>query len=130
MFKKMKHSPVKPRRHAIKIDKGFKLESFDAPSTITIIGRYACQGDHFTEVVIPNGITELQEGSMEWCKDMKSITIPLSVKTISQYAFNQDDSLADVYYEGTKQQWQQIKIERKGNDYLFKATIHYQGEQQ
>ena len=108
----------------------YKSTEFKIPSTITIIGRYACQGDHFTEVVIPNGITELQEGSMEWCKDMKSITIPLSVKTISQYAFNQDDSLADVYYEGTKQQWQQIKIERKGNDYLFKATIHYQGEQQ
>lgn len=100
------------------------------PDTVTSFGKDACQGCHFTEVVIPNGVTELQAGAIEWCKDMTKITIPVSVKTISQSAFNQDDSLADVYYDGTKQQWQQIKIERKGNEYLLKATIHYLGEQE
>lgn len=42
----------------------------------------------FTEIVIPNSVTEIDEGAFEGCKSLASITIPESVKKIDGSAFN------------------------------------------
>ncbi len=55
---------------------------------------------------------------------MTSITIPDSVNHIGEYVFRFCDSLKDVYYEGSEQEWAQIFID-SSNYELKKASIHY-----
>lgn len=56
---------------------------------------------------------------------MESIFIPVKVTEISGDAFLHCSSLTDVYYSGTEEEWEAIKIVSKGNDALQNATIHY-----
>ncbi len=61
------------------------------------------------------------------CSNLTSIDIPNSVTNISDGAFKYCDSLADVYYCGSKEAWNSINISSYGsyNDDLLNATIHY-----
>lgn len=54
----------------------------------------------------------------------RSVTIPDSVTSIGNYAFGGCPSLTDVYYSGTKENWNAITISN-GNEPLTNATIHY-----
>ncbi len=56
-----------------------------------------------------------------------SISIPKSIVKIGNEAFYYCDSLKDVHYKGSQQQWKAIVIETR-NDSLLKAKIHYPGE--
>lgn len=55
---------------------------------------------------------------------MKSVTIPGSMTRIDIAAFNNCDSIKDVYYVGSEEKWNQIDIGFH-NDGLISATIHY-----
>jgi hypothetical protein len=55
---------------------------------------------------------------------MTSVTIPVSVKAIGVAAFAGCTSLKDVYYDGTKEQWEKIKI-YYDNDSLLSAELHF-----
>jgi hypothetical protein len=57
----------------------------------------------------------------ESCINLTSIYIPDSITSISWLAFWQCNSLSDVYYNGTQEDWKNIA----GNESLKKATIHY-----
>ena len=54
------------------------------------------------EMVIPNGITEIGTRCFEECENLKTITIPSTVRIIKQDAFKGCSSLTSVVYEGDK----------------------------
>lgn len=58
------------------------------------------------------------------CNSLTSVTIPSSVTSIEYSAFDDCSSLKDVYYGGTKAQWEQINI-GSYNAYLENAKIHF-----
>jgi hypothetical protein len=55
------------------------------------------------------------------------VVIPDSVTSIGNYAFGYCNSLNDVYFNGTDEEWKKITID-SGNDSLLNANIHYLGE--
>lgn len=55
--------------------------------------------------------------------NLQQVTIPSSVIHIGDGAFCDQVNLTDVYYNGTKEQWQQITI-LGDNQSLFDATLH------
>ena len=104
-----------------------------------------------TDIILPE-IGWIREGTFEGCKNLRRITMPKHVKEIKRNAFAGCDSLEDVYYEGTREEWEKIVIYKgkrviemgnlipgtpvcevvadyekhdPGNDALLKANIHF-----
>lgn len=112
---------------------------------LTTIGDYAFYDCYnIKELIIPNSVTSMGKSAFAYCNRLKSITIgsglkeisngafqsvsadsvsiPLSVESIGEWAFS--GNIKNVYYEGTVEQWEELKIE-SGNDGLKNATFHF-----
>lgn len=93
---------------------------------------------------IGNGVKVISSGAFGYCTALKEVYIPLSVKEVQGayyedgafrcgHAFYGDTALTDVYYDGTAEQWKDIKIETKtvyenmtmDNSALVNAAKHY-----
>ena len=122
------------------------LKSIVLPDSVTTIGELAFTGcesleyvklsanmttisnnafeycSALTSVEIPDNVTTIGKEAFLWCQSLKDITIPKSIKSIGENAFTGTNSLREVYYGGTKAQW-----EKNINAYitlLDDATIH------
>lgn len=73
-------------------------------------------------IVIPDGIEHI--GSFTNCSSLRSITIPESLVSITNNAFDGCTSLTDVYYGATEIEWNSIEI-GTGNGFLQTANIHF-----
>ena len=103
-----------------------KLESVTIPNSVTNIGTCAftnCYG-LTSAIIIRNGVTEIGDSAFKNCNKLESIIIPDSVKIIGEYAFQGCSSLANIYYTGTKEQWNAIS---KGFRWIYeeKPNINY-----
>ena len=102
------------------------LTDITIPSSVKSIGQaafYDCRS--LTEITIPDGVSSIEYGTFASCAALKKITIPASVKVISSGAFMFSGKLEDVYYTGTQEQWENVSIGGVDNEYLQKATVHY-----
>ena len=116
------------------------IKRIDIPIGVTQIKGYTFQGcKSLEEFVVPEGVTTIDIGVFNYCQDMKSLTIPVSTVQIHRnffaYGLVVPYSLKDVYYGGTKEQWEQIEVPgySEGSasvskklllDYL-NATVHF-----
>jgi hypothetical protein len=107
------------------------LRKINMPKSLTYIGDDAffdCYS--LSHLVIPDSVTSICKGAFAFCHGLSSIHIPSSVITIERSAFRYT-YLTDVYYGGTKEQWDKINIESDDNmdiddhDGLLNAIIHY-----
>ncbi len=73
--------------------------------------------------IIPDSVTSIGDSAFDDCNGLTSITIPDSITSIGQRAFGWCNSLSDVYFGGTREQWDEISISI-GNEPLLNATIH------
>ena len=81
-------------------------------------------GTQVTDLVIPEGITELPIFVFLGCTELKSVTIGKDVKIIGKEAFFNCINLTDVYYEGSEADWAAITM-GESNECLTDANIHY-----
>ncbi len=77
-----------------------------------------------TSYAIPDSVTRVEEMAFMCCLTLTSVTIPDSVMSIGGGSFYYCQSLMDVYYFGTEEDWNAIEI-ASDNDPLLKATIHF-----
>lgn len=71
------------------------------------------------EVEMGSNVRKIGAGAFGICNKLKEIRIPKSVEYVG---VNQERNISDVYYEGTKEEWDDIAIE--GTAFRH-ATIHY-----
>lgn len=101
------------------------LTSVSIPNGILNIGRQAFAGcSKLTHFDWPASVTEIGDWEFASNGSMASISIPASVTSIRDYAFDSCYKLSDIYYEGTKEQWDRITL-GSHNTPLTKATIHF-----
>ena len=85
---------------------------------------YKLPGCGVTDYTIPKGVTSLKLDCMADITTLNTISIPNSVKTIENYAFDGCDNIMAVYYGGAKADWRTVSI-GENNDILTKAAILY-----
>lgn len=73
---------------------------------------------------VPSNITKIGKGAFNYCNILETIIIPFTDIVIDTYAFNQCDSLTDVYYEGSRAEWNALEI-LENNTALKSAEVHY-----
>ena len=137
----------------------YGLKSVKIPSSCLSIGEYAfsrCTGLEDIElygnigkeafscypflstlksVTIGGNCEHIDEDAFISCDRLTTLRLPASVKQIGECAFHSDESLTDVYYGGTAEQWKKIDIDSYlgknqlsiyGNDPLiYCENIHY-----
>ena len=84
--------------------------------------------ESLTSIIIPDGVVRIGDYAFSGCIGLEFIVIPQGVTTIGSYSFGYCNSLTDVYYKGTEEEWNEILVNEAGNEYLANATIHFKGE--
>ncbi len=98
------------------------------PEGVESIGNYAFLNcDAITRAVLPESLVSMGEYAFKYCNNLESVTIGTQLTAIPYGAFSSCNNLKDVYYLGTKAQWNAINI-ANGNTYLTNATVHCLGE--
>ena len=82
------------------------LTNITIPKSVTSIGdRAFSECSKLTRIIIPDGVLRIGESSFFKCSSLKDITIPNSVLIIDTDAFKDCMKLKQVYYIGSKDDW-------------------------
>ncbi len=100
------------------------LKEVILPDSIEEIGDYAFYRTGLESIVIPEGVTQIKEGTFMGCTKLTAITIPTSVTVIEPFAFCECETLS-VKYMGTPEEWEAIEISEDNNAPLLSAEIEY-----
>lgn len=102
------------------------LETVYLPRNLTVIDMRTFSGcTALYEVKLPEKLSYIGASAFADCSSLTSIEISKELSSVANNAFFKCDALEDVYYEGTKEQWDSIAI-GDGNECLQNATIHYE----
>ena len=103
------------------------LREIEFPDSVKEIGDSAFCSTALEKVILPKNLTEISTEAFNGCGNLTSVYIPKSVTAIGKGAFltMQGGALNDIYYAGSKTDWDKIKVDANGNDILKQAVVHY-----
>lgn len=101
------------------------LKSVTIPGSVKNVDGFG-DCDNLQNVVIQSGAQVIEKDAFNGCTKLRQVTIPTTVKMIEWDAFYGCSSLQDVYYTGTREQWNDISISYGYKDTALQyATKHY-----
>ncbi len=111
------------------------LKTLNIPKGVKYIGCYAFEEcTSLKTVTLPDGVITVNDCAFYLCSALTSVTIPKSVTYIGSQAFggspffSEDCNLKDVYYKGSKEDWEKLDTyeeEYLGIFYANYPTMHY-----
>ena len=82
---------------------------YGCSSFYTEDGRPTLIGDRVVSVILPNTVHTIDAYGFGQLYELTSITLPGSILNIGAHAFYNCQSLRDIYFNGTKEQWDSIQ---------------------
>ncbi|MBQ8885319.1 MAG: leucine-rich repeat domain-containing protein, partial [Clostridia bacterium] len=85
------------------------LERVELPEAITIIKESTfrvCKS--LKEIILPARVTKIEKEAFRGCYSLVSVVIPKALKEVGQDAFTNCGALKNIFYEGTKTDWEEI----------------------
>ena len=113
------------RHYAEEIVEGdFTYTVYNGCATITDVDDTITGDVEIPETLGNSPVIKIGKGAFSGCNALESVTIPESVTTIGDGAFENCVVLADVYYNGSAEAWNNVYV-GDGNGALTGATRHY-----
>lgn len=105
-----------------------RLTNVSIPNSVTSIGDcafYCC--DSLTGVWIPNSVTSIGRSAFYYCNSLTSISLSSSVTSIGDTAFHYCTDLRDVYYDGTRAEYEKNLFPgvENSNEFFLNANFHF-----
>ncbi|MCD7822436.1 MAG: leucine-rich repeat protein [Oscillospiraceae bacterium] len=89
------------------------LENVTLSNSITTISDNLFQGcTSLVSITIPDGVTSISKYAFKNCSKLESVTMTNSVTSCHEYAFYYCSKLTDIYFGGTVEEWNSVKIVR------------------
>ena len=100
------------------------LKYIDLPDSLTYMGDSAfSRCGSLTVVELSERLTAIPHSAFYSCSELESVLVSESVVLINAYAFYGCDALVNIFYGGTKEQWDDIVV-HDDNDKLSGAELH------
>lgn len=94
------------------------------------IGMLSHAGDQtLTAVRIPEGVAVIEAKAFSQCEHLRTVYLPASLTNIDMKSF-ENCPLEEIYFSGTRQQWQAIEISPQGSASITAARKHFAGGSQ
>ncbi|MBR0536978.1 MAG: leucine-rich repeat protein, partial [Clostridia bacterium] len=105
-------------------DSQIYLKTVTLPEGLHTINPYAFRDCwHLETINIPSSVRTIGDGAFSGDGELKSLFIPVGVTNIGYKAFNGCKNLADLYYGGTKAQWDALN---PSSAIPKNCTVHYE----
>lgn len=102
----LEHMSYVPQEFFYKSTKS--IDGFIIPNNIVDIRERAFYETDLTEIIIPEGVQSIYTFAFARCKNLLFVTIPHSIEFIDRATFISCESLAEVRYNGTIEEWNKI----------------------
>lgn len=104
---------------------GCKNSVIPSDGSVTQIRSGAFSNTDVESVTIPSGVTEINLWTFLECKSLKEVTLPASITRLNGHSFGDCPALTDIYYDGSKEQWNEIKKDSYWDLLSDNYTIHF-----
>lgn len=96
------------------------------PDTVEKVSGYCFDfSESLERVVLGRGLELIAVGTFSGASNLRELHLSAFTKRICEKAFEGCDALADIYFEGTPEQWNAIDIEAD-NEALGRAKVHFE----
>lgn len=103
----------------------YSLEDVVIPESVISIGASAFENcESLTSIIIPEGVTTIGESAFSGCDYLSAVSLPANLTDIEDSSFESCRILDDVYYAGSKKEWDKINI-GENNEHLTNSIFNY-----
>ena len=101
------------------------LEEIVIPDSVEWLSQYVFAGcTNLKTATLSSNMPTIMFGLFENCSSLRSVIIPSSITSIYASAFDGCTALQDIYYCGTRSEWDAITV--NNGDPFANVTIHYE----
>ncbi|MBR4948284.1 MAG: leucine-rich repeat protein [Clostridiales bacterium] len=93
------------------------------PESLESIQSGAFIASGICDISIPEGVTSIEYATFRSCDRLSWVDIPTSVTSIDESAFDNCSGIEDVFYMGSRKQWDEITIYNGWDDKVSEKTI-------
>ena len=104
------------------------LYEINLPKSLTTIGTSSFSNTSISKLILPDNFISLGTNAFKNVTTLNEIYIPRSFKISNAYSFTGCTNLRKVYYEGTLEDWLNIKFAEQGNPTNNGASLFLQNK--